>query len=97
MNLAKLKAAVAAESGLTQDDSEKAVKAVFSSITSALQAGDNISVTGFGSFSVSDRAARIGRNPSTGEEIKIPAAKVVKFKVGKGLKDAVNAKQTGKK
>jgi DNA-binding protein HU-beta len=97
MNLTELKAAVATESGLTQDDSEKAVKAVFSSITSALQAGDSISVIGFGSFSVSDRAARMGRNPSTGAEIKIPAAKVVKFKVGKGLKDAVNTKKKGKK
>ncbi len=75
MNLTELKAAVAEESGLSQADSETAVKAVFSSITQALQDGDNISVIGFGSFSVGDRAARMGRNPSTGEEMQIPAAK----------------------
>jgi DNA-binding protein HU-beta len=97
MNLTELKAAVATEAGLSQADSEKAVKAVFSSITSALQAGDSISVIGFGSFSVGDRAARMGRNPSTGAEIKIPAAKVVKFKVGKGLKEVVNTKKKGEK
>ncbi len=93
MNISELKAAVAEESGLTNVDSEKAVKAVFSSISSALQSGDSVSVIGFGSFSVGDRAARVGRNPRTGEELKIPAAKVVKFKVGKGLKDAVNTKK----
>jgi DNA-binding protein HU-beta len=97
MNLTELKAAVATEACLTQADSEKAVKAVFSSISNALQGGDSVSVIGFGSFSVGDRAARMGRNPSTGEEIKIPAAKVVKFKIGKGLKDAVNTKKKSKK
>jgi DNA-binding protein HU-beta len=73
MNISELKAAVAEESGLTQADSEKAVKAVFSSISSALQGGDSVSVIGFGSFSVGDRAARMGRNPQTGDAIKIPA------------------------
>jgi DNA-binding protein HU-beta len=90
MNLTELKAAVATEADLTQADSEKAVKAVFLSISKALQDGDSISIIGFGSFSVSDRAARMGRNPRTGEEMKIPAAKVVKLKVGKSLKEAVN-------
>jgi DNA-binding protein HU-beta len=97
MNLTEMKAAVATESGLTQEDSDKAIKAVFSVITNTLASGDSIAITGFGAFSVSDRAARTGRNPSTGAEIQIPAAKVAKFKVGKGLKEAVNAKQTGKK
>jgi DNA-binding protein HU-beta len=92
MNLTELKAAVASKAGLTKTDSEDAVKAVFEVISNTLVAGDSISIPGFGSFSVSDRAARTGRNPSTGAEIQIPAAKVAKFKVGKGLKDAVNKK-----
>ena len=97
MNISELKAAVAEESGLTLTDSEKAVKAVFSSISTALQAGDSVSVIGFGSFSVGDRAARMGRNPQTGAELQIPASKAVKFKVGKTLKDAVNVKKKAKK
>ena len=92
MNLTELKAAVASKAGLTKTDSEDAVKAVFEVISNTLVAGDSISIPGFGSFSVSDRAARTGRNPSTGAEIQIPAAKVAKFMVGKGLKDAVNKK-----
>ena len=92
MNLSELKAAVANEAGMTQEESDKAIKAFFSVISKTLSDGDGISIPGFGSFSVGDRAARTGRNPSTGAEIQIPAAKVAKFKVGKGLKDAVNKK-----
>jgi DNA-binding protein HU-beta len=97
MNLKELKAAVATKSGLTKTDSEEAVKAVFEVISNTLADGDSISIPGFGAFSVSDRAARTGRNPSTGAEIQIPAAKVAKFKVGKGLKEAVNFKKKSKK
>ncbi len=97
MNLTELKVAVSNASGLTQADSEKAIRAVFSSVTEALKGGETVSVVGFGAFSVGDRPARTGRNPRTGEEIKIPASKVVKFKAGKGLKDAVNAGQSKKK
>ncbi|OSM07363.1 HU family DNA-binding protein [Magnetofaba australis] len=90
MNLTELKKAVADSTGLTQVEADKALKATFEAMTAALKGGDSVAVPGFGSFSISERAARTGRNPKTGEEIKIAAAKVVKFKVGKGLKDAVN-------
>ena len=64
--------------------------AVFTAITAALAQGDGLSFTGFGSFAVSERAAREAKNPRTGEEIAVPAGKAVKFKPGKALKDAVN-------
>lgn len=90
MNKNELIAAVADEAGLSKVDSEKAVNAVFDAITGSLKKGDEVRLMGFGSFVVSHRAASEGRNPRTGEKIKIPASKQVKFKVGKGLKDSVN-------
>jgi DNA-binding protein HU-beta len=90
VNKNELIAAVADEAGLSKADSEKAVNAVFDAIADSLKKGDEVRLMGFGSFAVSERAASEGRNPRTGEKIRIPASKQVKFKVGKGLKDAVN-------
>jgi DNA-binding protein HU-beta len=90
MNKAELIESVAARAGLTKTDAGSAVDAVFDSIESALSRGDSVSLIGFGTFSVSNRAARIGRNPRTGETIQIAASRAAKFKAGKGLKDAVN-------
>ncbi|OFX13175.1 MAG: DNA-binding protein HU [Alphaproteobacteria bacterium RIFOXYD12_FULL_60_8] len=90
MNKNDLVAAVAEKSGLSKSDSAKAVDAVFDSVAGALKGGDEVRLVGFGTFSVAKRAASTGRNPRTGETIKIPASKQPKFKAGKGLKDAVN-------
>ncbi len=90
MNKNELIAHVADTAGITKGDSTKAVDAVFGSITKALQDGDSVGLTGFGIFAVSARAARVGRNPKSGAEIKIAASKVPTFKAGKGLKAAVN-------
>ena len=89
MNKTELIAAVAEKSGLSKKDSEKAVSAVLDAVTEALVAGDKVQLVGFGTFDVKERAARIGRNPKTKEEIQIPASRVASFKVGKALKDAV--------
>ena len=89
MNKADLINAVAEKTGLSKKDSESAVAAVVDVITEALIQGDKVQLVGFGSFEVKKRAARIGRNPKTKEEIKIPASKVPAFKPGKALKDAV--------
>ena len=93
MNKSELVDSVASETGLTKVQSAEAVDAVINSIQSALKDGDQVSLVGFGTFLVTDRAARIGRNPRTGEELKIPAAKLPKFRPGKGLKDAVAIKE----
>lgn len=90
MTKTELVNAIAEKSELSKSDSEKALKAFVDTITEALQSGDKIALVGFGTFSVGDRAARVGKNPQTGAEINIPAAKVPKFKAGKALKDAVN-------
>jgi len=90
VNKNDLVAAVAEKSGLSKSDSAKAVDAVFDSVAGALKGGDEVRLVGFGTFSVAKRAASTGRNPRTGETIKIPASKQPKFKAGKGLKDAVN-------
>lgn len=90
MNKAQLIDAMAAESGLTKADAKKALDAFVSATTAALKGGDRVALVGFGSFSVSSRGARTGRNPQTGKEIKIPAKKVVKFKAGAELADAVS-------
>jgi len=90
MNKAELIEAVAGSANQTKTDAGDAVDAVFDSISKALSGGDSVSLVGFGTFSVSDRAARTGRNPRTGETISIAATRVPKFKAGKGLKDAVN-------
>lgn len=89
MNKTDLIAAVAEKAGMSKKDGEKAVNAAFDAITEALVAGDKVQLVGFGSFEVKCREARIGRNPRTKEEIKIPATRVASFKVGKTLKDAV--------
>ncbi len=89
MNKAELIAAVAEKSGLTRKDSEKAVNAAFEAITASLVKGEKVALVGFGAFEVKERAARVGRNPQTKEEITIPASRVASFKVGKALKDAV--------
>ncbi len=80
---------VAEEAELTKKDAEKAVNATLAAIENALANGDKVQLVGFGTFEVRDRAARIGRNPKTGEEIKIPATKVPAFKPGKALKERV--------
>ena len=90
MNKNELISAVADKSGLTKADAGRAVDAVVSSVTSTLSNGGSVSLVGFGTFSVSARAARMGRNPQTGASIHIAACNVPKFKAGKGLKDAVN-------
>ncbi|MSP49784.1 MAG: HU family DNA-binding protein [Alphaproteobacteria bacterium] len=90
MNKNDLVATVADTSGLSRADATKAVDAVLDSITASLKTGTEVRLVGFGTFTVSKRAATTGRNPRTGEEIKIPASKQAKFKAGKGLKDAIN-------
>lgn len=89
VNKAQLIDAVAAAADLPKTVASRALDAVLDSISKALQAGDTVALIGFGNFSVKDRAARVGRNPKTGAEIHIKAAKVPNFKAGKALKDAV--------
>ena len=89
MTKAEFVAKVAEKAELKKVEAEKAVNAFLETISETLKAGDKVVFTGFGSFEVSERAAKEGRNPSTGEKIQIKAAKVPKFKAGKGLKDAV--------
>ena len=89
MNKLELVAAVAEKSGLTKKDSEVAISAMIEAITEALEKQDKVQLIGFGTFEVKRRAEREGINPSTGEKIKIAAAKVPVFKPGKPLKDRV--------
>ena len=89
MNKAELINAAAEKAGLSKKDTEAAVDAAIKAITEALAAGDKVQLVGFGSFEIRARAARIGRNPKTKEEIQIPATKVPAFKPGKALKDIV--------
>jgi DNA-binding protein HU-beta len=90
MNKSELIEAVASAAELTKADAGRAIDATVAAITDALSKGDSLSLIGFGTFSISERAARAGRNPRTGETIQIKAAKLPKFKAGKALKDAVN-------
>ena len=90
MNKNELVAAVADKAELSKQQAAQAVDAVFGSIEAAMTEGDDIRLVGFGTFSVSHRAASKGRNPSTGAEVDIPARNVPKFAAGKSLKDAVN-------
>lgn len=90
MNKSELVSAIAEESGLTKADSAKALDATIAAITKAMSSGDQVAIIGFGTFKVGERAARTGRNPQTGAEMQIPAAKVPKFAAGKALKEAVN-------
>jgi DNA-binding protein HU-beta len=90
MNKSELVAKVAETADLQKKDAGKAVDAVFSAISDALQSGDKVQLVGFGNFEVRERSARKGRNPQTGAEIDIPASKVPAFKPGKALKDGIN-------
>ena len=90
MNKSDLVAAIADGSGLTKADASRALSPTTGAISSALSNGDKVSITGFGSFLVRDRAARSGRNPQTGATIYISASKVPAFKAGKLLKESVN-------
>ena len=92
MNKTELIDAMAKESGLSKKDTEKALKAFTDTVTAALKKKDKITLVGFGTFETRKRAARTGRNPQTGKEIKIKAATAPAFKAGKALKDAVNTK-----
>ena len=90
MNKNELVDAVATATDLSKADAARAVEAVFDSITRSLKKGHEVRLVGFGTFNVRKRAASKGRNPRTGEEIKIPPSRYPKFKAGKGLKDALN-------
>lgn len=90
MTKTELVNSMAEKAGLSKADTEKALKAFVDTVTDALKSNDKISLVGFGTFSVGERAARTGKNPQTGAALQIPAAKVPKFKAGKALKDAVN-------
>ena len=91
MNRAELIAAMAKKADLTQKDAEKALKAFTDVVAEELKKGEKIQLVGFGTFEVSERAAREGRNPRSGETMTIAACKAPKFKAGKALKDAINA------
>ena len=90
MNKGDLVAKIQDEAGLTKAQAESALSAVLDGITGALKGGESVSMIGFGTFSINQRPAREGRNPRTGETIKIAAKNVVKFKAGKGLNETVN-------
>ena len=92
MNKSELIDAMAKESGLSKKDSEKALKAFTDTVTATLKKKDKVQLVGFGTFETKSRAARTGRNPQTGKEIKIKASTSPSFKAGKALKDAVNKK-----
>lgn len=91
MNKTELVAAIADEAGLSKKDAEKALKAFTDVVTEELKKGEKVQLVGFGTFEVSERAAREGRNPQTGAAMKIAASKAPKFKAGKVLKDLINA------
>ena len=90
MNKTEFIAAVAEKAEISKKDSEKALKAFVDVVAEQLKAGDKVQLVGFGTFEVSERAAREGRNPQTGETMSIAACKAPKFKAGKALKDAIN-------
>lgn len=90
MNKQELLSAMAEKSGLTKKDSEAALAAFIETVQETLKQGEKIQLIGFGSFEVRERAARVGKNPLTGEQMNIPAAKVPAFKAGRALKDLIN-------
>ena len=90
MNKTELVAAIAEKAELSKKDAEKALKAFTETVAETLQNGDKIQLVGFGTFEVSERAAREGRNPQSGEPMTIAASKAPKFKAGKALKDMIN-------
>lgn len=89
MNKAEVIDHIAAEADISKADATKALEAFIGGVTKTLVQGDQLALIGFGTFSIKNRAARVGRNPQTGEEIQIKAAKIPTFKPGKALKDAV--------
>ena len=91
MNKAELVAAVAERTELSKKDAEKALKAFVDVVAEELNKGEKIQLVGFGTFEVSERAAREGRNPANGQPMQVAASKAPKFKAGKALKDAINA------
>jgi DNA-binding protein HU-beta len=91
MTKAELVSLMASKAGISKNVAEKALKAFTEGVTEALRKGDRVSLVGFGSFEVSTRAARKGRNPRTGQVIEIKAAKVPKFRAGRALKESINA------
>lgn len=93
MNKTELVAAIAKQAELPKKDAEKSLKAFVDVVTSELKKGNKVQLVGFGTFEVSKRAAREGRNPQTGKTMKIAASNAPKFKAGKALKDAVNKKK----
>lgn len=93
MNKTELVAAIANETGLTKKDSEAAVKAFIDVVSEELKKGNKVQLVGFGTFDISQRAAREGRNPQTGDSMEIQASRTPKFKAGKALKDLVNGKK----
>jgi len=97
MNKAELIDAVAKSTKQTKADTEATLNALMATVQSAMAKGNNVQLIGFGTFAVEERAARVGRNPATGKELKIPAKKVAKFKVGSKLKDAVAGVKAKKK
>ncbi|MBJ6726325.1 HU family DNA-binding protein [Geomesophilobacter sediminis] len=90
MNKSELVGAVAEEAGLTKVDAEKAVTGILEALTDCLAQGDKLTLVGFGTFSVAERAARSGQNPQTGKKIEIPASVTPKFKPGNTLKSLIN-------
>jgi len=90
MNQTELIAAVAERAGLTKADAGKAVEALVGTITDAIKRGEEVRITGFGTFGISERGERQGRNPQTGEAITIAASKAARFTAGKAVKDALN-------
>ena len=90
MNKTELITAIAESADISKKDTEKALKAIVDVVTEELKKGEKVQLVGFGTFEVSERAAREGRNPQTGKTMKIEACKAPKFKAGKALKDAIN-------
>ncbi|MEM7350010.1 MAG: HU family DNA-binding protein [Acidobacteriota bacterium] len=89
MNKAELVNRMATAAGISQSEAQEALSAALGGIEAALANGDKVALAGFGNFNITERAARTGRNPATGASIQIPAKKVVKFKAGKALNEAV--------
>ena len=96
MNKQELIAAVAEDTGMSKVAAERAVSSVFENITAQLGSGDSVALLGFGTFGVGHRKAREGKNPRTGESLKIPARNVPKFSPGKALKEVVNSAKAKK-
>tara|TARA_Y100000588_G_scaffold367945_1_gene435259 strand:+ start:671 stop:943 length:273 start_codon:yes stop_codon:yes gene_type:complete len=90
MHKVDLQEKIASEAGISKAAAGRAIESILGNITKSLKKGESVSLVGFGTFKISNRSARVGRNPRTGEQIKIKASKSPRFSAGKGLKDAVN-------